>query len=151
MAGWRRRIRAHKEERGQATLEFALVAVLLFLVLFGIIDFSRLFFAYATMANAVREGARYGIVHQGAENDAAIIAHARAMMLVVGGDAVITVERPGGDITDPSDPNYNPDHGEGCTLPYYCRITVRAQSTFNVWTPVIPSFPIVAQATMHFE
>lgn len=29
----------------------------------GIIEFSRVFFTYTTIANAAREGARYGIIH----------------------------------------------------------------------------------------
>jgi hypothetical protein len=48
-------------------------------------------------------------------------------------------------------PGVPPPYPEGCTLPYWCRIRVRAESDFNVWTPIIPSFTIVAQATMHFE
>ena len=50
-------------ERGQGLLEFALVVVFLLLTMFGIIDFARVFFGYATMSNGVREGARYAIVH----------------------------------------------------------------------------------------
>ena len=50
-------------EDGQGIVEFALVAGFLLLILFGIVDFSRLFFAYATMSHGVREGARYGIIH----------------------------------------------------------------------------------------
>jgi hypothetical protein len=42
-----------------------MIAPLLFLLLFGIIEFSILIFSYNTIANAAREGARYGIVHPG--------------------------------------------------------------------------------------
>ena len=45
-------------ERGQGLLEFAFVVAFLFLLIFAIIDFSRVFFGYATMSNGVREGAR---------------------------------------------------------------------------------------------
>ena len=50
-------------ERGQGLLEFALVVVFLLIVMFGIIDFARIFFGYATMSNGVREGAHYAVVH----------------------------------------------------------------------------------------
>jgi hypothetical protein len=144
------RNRKDRDEGGQATLEFALVALLLFLVLFGIIDFARLFFAYATMANGVREGARYGVVHADPSWDDEIIEHAEAMMILIGGEATVTVERPGGD--DPADrEGADPPYPVGCTSAYYCRITVKAVSDFDVWTPIIPGFTIVAQATMHFE
>ena len=41
-------------EKGQGLVEFALVALFLLLVMFAIIDFARVFFGYATMANAVQ-------------------------------------------------------------------------------------------------
>jgi hypothetical protein len=83
-------------ERGQGLLEFALVIAFLLLVLFGIIDFSRLFFGYATMSNGVREGARYAIVHP--QDDAGIVAAAEAMMVVIGAPVNVAVTFP-----DPND------------------------------------------------
>lgn len=132
-----------ESEQGQALLEFAFVAVFLVLVLFGIIDFSRLFFAYATMAQGAREGARYGIVHPRDEDG--IEEHARGMLVIVGGeDATVEITYPGLD----------PDPMERCTddpKMTYCPIQVRLSTTLDVWTPIIPSLPIVAQATMHIE
>lgn len=117
-------------------MEFALVVSLLLLMLFGIIDFSRLFFAYATMSNGVREGARYGVVHPGDETG--IIEQARAMMVLIGDEANVTVQFP-----DTRNGNTRCSH--------YCRVVVRATSDFDVWTPIIPNIEIVAQATMHIE
>lgn len=51
--------------KGQATVEFALTALVLFLVLFALIDFSIMFFVNLTMQHAVREGARYAVTGQG--------------------------------------------------------------------------------------
>jgi hypothetical protein len=48
---------------GQALVEFALVAPVFFLLLFGIIEGGRFIFYYETLNNATREGARYAIVH----------------------------------------------------------------------------------------
>jgi Flp pilus assembly protein TadG len=50
--------------KGQTTVEFALVAVLLFTILFAIVDLSVLFYVERTMQQAVREGARYAITGQ---------------------------------------------------------------------------------------
>ena len=47
------------EERGATLLEFALVAPLLFLMLFGVIEFARLVTAYTAVWTGAREGARY--------------------------------------------------------------------------------------------
>ena len=47
-----------QRERGQTIVEFALVISFLFLIIFGIVEFSRLFFSYATMSHGTREAAR---------------------------------------------------------------------------------------------
>ncbi len=49
--------------RAQALAEFALVAPIFFLMLFGIIDFGRYVYYVQVLNNAAREGARYAIVH----------------------------------------------------------------------------------------
>ena len=52
-----------RRARGQALVEFALVAPLFFLLLFGIIEAGRFIFYYEMLNNATREGARYAIVN----------------------------------------------------------------------------------------
>lgn len=47
------------DQKGQSLVELALVFPLLLLILLGIIDFGRVYFAYVTITNASREGARY--------------------------------------------------------------------------------------------
>lgn len=49
--------------RGQSLAEFALVAPLFFMLLFGIIEAGRFIFYYEVLNNATREGARYAIVN----------------------------------------------------------------------------------------
>jgi len=58
-SAWRSAVGA----RGQALVEFALVAPVFFLLLFAVIEGGRFILYYETLANATREGARYGIVH----------------------------------------------------------------------------------------
>src|SRR6185436_5650583 len=45
-------------ERAQALYEFALVLPLFLLLMFGLIDFSRMLFSYVSIANGARELAR---------------------------------------------------------------------------------------------
>jgi len=52
-----------KEENGTAVVEFAIIAPLLFVILFGIIEFGVLLYDKAMITNAAREGARAGIVY----------------------------------------------------------------------------------------
>ncbi len=56
-----RRIRRGKRERGVATVEFALTAMLFFTLIFGIMDFSYLCWGDLAMQHAVREGTRYAV------------------------------------------------------------------------------------------
>jgi Flp pilus assembly protein TadG len=49
---------------GQGLVEFALVFPLIVLILFGILDLGRAVYAYNTIANAARQGARVAAVNQ---------------------------------------------------------------------------------------
>ncbi len=53
--------RARHARRGQSLVEFALVAPLFFLLVFGITDFGRLFFTQETLQFALREAGRYAV------------------------------------------------------------------------------------------
>jgi hypothetical protein len=48
-----------RSRTGQAAVELAVAAPLLFLMLFGLIDFGRAYFQYIAVVNATREGARF--------------------------------------------------------------------------------------------
>ncbi len=50
-----------QDKKGQTMVEFALILPLLLFILFGLIEFGRLFFIYSNLFNAAREGSRYGI------------------------------------------------------------------------------------------
>ena len=51
-----------KNQKGAAAVEFALIAPLLFVFLFGIVEFGFLLYNKAVITNACREAARDGIV-----------------------------------------------------------------------------------------
>ena len=51
-----------KNQKGAAAVEFAIILPLLLVLLFGIVEFSILFYNKAMITNASREGARAGIV-----------------------------------------------------------------------------------------
>ena len=59
-----RRGRRGRGERGQALVEFSLVAIAFFLLVFGIFDMARLFQSWVSVQHAAREGARYAITGQ---------------------------------------------------------------------------------------
>jgi len=51
-----------KTQRGAAMVEFAMIALVFFMILFGIIEFGRLLFTYNTLVEATRRGARVAAV-----------------------------------------------------------------------------------------
>jgi len=56
-------LRDRRFERGQGVVEFALASTVLFVVIFGIIDFGRAFYTFDLITSAARIGSRYAIVH----------------------------------------------------------------------------------------
>jgi len=63
-----RSIHPRRRERGQELVEFALILPLLLLLIVGIFEFGYIVFAYNTLSNAVREGARLGGDHRDASD-----------------------------------------------------------------------------------
>jgi Flp pilus assembly protein TadG len=147
MSGNRARREGDEKERGQTIVEFALVISFLFLIIFGLVEFSRLFFSYATMSHGTREAARWGIV-QGQKSFAIddpnelrtrVEDRAEERMFLIGNSVDVTATTPDSDTS-----GY-----EFC--PHECRLVVRATSDYNPWFPFVPTFEMVAQTTMHFE
>lgn len=87
-------------QRGAETVEFAISASLMFLILFGIIEFSVALYDKATLTNASREGARNGILFRpeprdlGGEDasiEAAIRDYAEEYLISLGGAAEMSI------------------------------------------------------------
>jgi Flp pilus assembly protein TadG len=58
-----RRARLKTRRSGQATVELALIAPILLLLILGLVDFARAWSAHHVIADAAREGARMLVVH----------------------------------------------------------------------------------------
>jgi Flp pilus assembly protein TadG len=119
-------------ERGQTLVEFALIAPLLVLLLLAILDFGRALYAFSTISNAAREGARIAIVDQGpASGGVSLAAQEAANQATALG-------------LNPSDPaqvqvSYlEPDLVAACpSHAVNCVAQVRVQYQFRAVTPVI--------------
>lgn len=72
------RVKNRKNERGAALVEFAIVATVFLTVLFGILEFGRLFWTHNALRDATRRGARYATVRK---NDTAGIAAVKNMVV----------------------------------------------------------------------
>src|SRR5262245_44416128 len=52
-----------KNERGAALVEFAIGALVFFIAVFGVLECGRLLWTHNALADAVRRGARYAVIH----------------------------------------------------------------------------------------
>src|SRR6185436_5393526 len=60
-----RRVSNHGE-RGSTMAEFAVVALVFFTMIVGIIEFGRLLYTHNALTDATRRGARYAVLHSSA-------------------------------------------------------------------------------------
>jgi Flp pilus assembly protein TadG len=68
-----RRRHAARDERGQALVEFALVAPILLLLILGMVDFARAWSAYEIITYQARQGARMAVVDNSATTEADVL------------------------------------------------------------------------------
>ena len=133
--------------KGQAAVEFAMVLLIMVFMIIGTIDFARAFFSWGSMANAAREGARYGTVWPLRWNDTYYPApnnieyRTRAMLSTMGTSTpVVEIHC------------YDQWGGSAqyerylCRTSYIIEVTVRAQ--FRSWTRIIPPLNLVAKSRM---
>jgi hypothetical protein len=157
----RRHVGSRRRSRGQALSEFALVAPLFFLLLFGIIEAGRFIYYYEVLNNATREGARYAIVHSGAtflgdstgpdigtttppnSDDPAgldVVQAVRQSAIGMVGSS-ITVDRcwwySACDFKDPLFDPTAPTYGDG-NYGHGATVTVRASYTYTSLIPIVP-------------
>ena len=124
------RVERRRRGRGQALVEFALVIPLFLLLLVGLFDLGRAVFAYNTLTNAAREGARMAIVNQ---YEPTIVQRAKEA------SAMIELDVPNVDVhfyqikTDGT-----PDTAKPCELVAVgCLAVVSFEATYHPFTPLI--------------
>jgi Flp pilus assembly protein TadG len=126
------RRRAGQRARGQALVEFALVIPVFLFAMVALFDLGRAVFAYNSLTNAAREGARIAIVNQ---HVASITARAKAQTAIV-------------ELDDPSvsvgfyqvDDDGGPDLSDPCTpAAVGCLARVRFEATYHPITPLVAS------------
>lgn len=81
----------HRREQGQAMTEFALVAPILFLLVFGIIQTGLVFGKQLDLKSATRDGARRGAVSMKASDPATITRQGVLRSLALSRDTDVTV------------------------------------------------------------
>jgi Flp pilus assembly protein TadG len=133
----RRRLRLPWGERGQNIVEFAIMAPLLFFLVFGIIDFGIGLHSWISVTNAAREGARLGAVHASEDEIIAKVEQSAKNIDPADLDIVVTNEDP--DTEHSGEP-----------------VTVEVNYEYTLMTPLasllqIPTFDISSTAEMRLE
>ncbi len=80
---------ASRDRRGQSMVEFALVLPIFVLILVGIFDFGRGIYAFNTISNAAREGARLAIVDQTVPHIQEVAAGASVSLDILPADVIV--------------------------------------------------------------
>jgi len=126
-----------KNNRGQTLVEMALVLPILLLIIFGIIEFGRIFNAHLTLTHASREGARAGAVHKSDSEIENIVINASYPLIV--NEDNITI-----------DPLQTQGRSTGGS------VSVEIDSSIEIFTPVISNllenpYPVSGKTTMRVE
>jgi Flp pilus assembly protein TadG len=129
-------VNARRPQRGQTLVEFALVFPIFLVVLLATFDIGRGVFAYNSVTNAAREGARLAIVNQ---DKTLVLARIRSQSSVAesnngdGTDITIEYRRANTDGT-PSNTNCV---AAGENIPIGCLAVVTYQTKFQLITPLV--------------
>lgn len=111
------------KQRGVAAVEFALIAAVLFTLLIGIMEFSRVLYYWNTATEATRLGARLAVV---CDQDAAAIKTKMQSMLNILGSSNISVQ-------------YRDKDGNSCDTDSCRSVTVSISGlTVSTLVPLIP-------------
>ncbi len=138
--------------RGASAVEFALIAPLLFLLLFGIIEFGLLLYNQAVITNASREGARKGVVYVVSSGTTGALSAAESAAIAHSGSALISLGTP----SLPPDCSTNPcAEAENLDLNYNTgsRLSVAVRYNFKslLIAPIIGEKLLSATTVMTYE
>ena len=152
-------------QRGVAAVEFAIVCLLFFTILFGILEFGRMLYVYNTMQEVTRRGARAAVVRW-VDQTAAItsIALFGGASIPAGAEVTpdkITIEylnKAGGPAAPlPADPGDNLSACGDITRTAECIYSVRVSIVNVTYSPMVSLFSFLGIAmppsavTMHAE
>ena len=132
-----------RTQKGTSLVEFTIVAVLLLILLFGIIEFSIALYDKAVLTNASREGARAGIV---AQNPRVTNGEIKEVVKKYAKDWLITF---GADILGDDNITIAPETRDGLPFGTDLKVTVNYSYDFLVLSKLVSAItgPILLNAT----
>ena len=128
-----------KSTKGATAVEFAIISMLLFTILFGIFEGGRVFYGWLVITNEAREGARWGAVRVGDPSYSDLATDVENQVRFRASSQIKTDDSVFGVTSTPSD----------------TAVTVRITHTVEIITPMISAFwrnfPLEAESTMRSE
>jgi hypothetical protein len=144
--------KSQQAQRGAAAVEFAIIALLLFTLLFGIIEFGRLFYLYNSVQEVTRHAARAAVVRwvdNSSTSPAKVLALFGGASLPAGAEITadnIDIEylTESGAVPSPF-PTSASDNISAClTGPTGCIALVRVSIVNASYVPMVGLFPFLA-------
>ncbi|MGI5858042.1 MAG: TadE/TadG family type IV pilus assembly protein [Tepidanaerobacteraceae bacterium] len=125
-------------QKGQTLVELALVLPIIILILFGILEFGRIFHSYIVITNAAREGVRLGAV---GKQDEEIISRIREAAPLYEADTRLQVTR--------LEPN---ESARTSGLPLTVEVTYDVELVTPLFSSVLPNpVTLKSKAVMRVE
>ncbi|HHV18663.1 MAG TPA: pilus assembly protein [Thermoanaerobacterales bacterium] len=125
-------------QKGQTLVELALVLPIIILILFGILEFGRIFHSYIVITNAAREGVRLGAV---GKQDEEIISRIREAAPLYEADSRLQVTR--------LEPN---ESARTSGLPLTVEVTYDVELVTPLFSSVLPNpVTLKSKAVMRVE
>ena len=140
---------SYRFRRGVAAVEFALVAPLFFMFVFGIIEFGRMVMVQQIMTNAAREGARIAIV----PGTATATVQSQVATYLVNGAVISSTSALNGGTGKPT-MTVSPDPPSGAASGSLVTVTVTVPFTAVSWLPTpiyLGATTMTATCTMRTE
>ena len=126
--------------RGQALAEFAVILPIFILLVVAAIDVGRGVFAYNSITNGAREGARLAIVNQDVSLITRRATEQTRIAEISGPNVTVTFKKP--------TPNADPSLNATCTtIAVGCVAIVRFETTYQPMTPIIRNILFPAGVT----
>lgn len=119
-------------QRGSTAVEFALVFLMFITFLLAVVDFSRMLYTWNAAEEAVRAGARYAVVCDDTNNQAAVLARMQQLM-----PAISTINLA-----------WQDDLGNSCTAATCTGVTVTVTGLQYRWISPIAGLTGLAPFTM---
>ncbi len=140
-----------RPNRGQALVEFALVIPVFLVILMGVADLGRAVFAYNSITNAAREGARLAIVNQDVTSikERAVSQAAMADTSLASVAVAFRKTTPNADYM--TNPDCKPYNNATRPMALDCVAIVTYQTTYRPITPIISSLVFGGGVTLTAE